>query len=224
MKDPEIRQLLWHHSLAAVTATGGIVVPELVLEGGRGRVDIASITADSFTGYEIKSDHDTMARVTAQLKRYVDVFDHIWFVCGPKYRKELLERLPEFVGLLCIQGDHLEEARPARPNPMRRLRPVTMLLLVPELRMLIAETGVPGTPRRKHEMVTALIRHLSFDAISSVLRRTLAQRMSDRGRVMKPTVLEEPTEPRTGRQLVTPPPNTVSTRRSRGGARRRRFR
>lgn len=214
MKDPQIRELLWNHTLNRQAHAGTLVIPEMVLEGGAGRVDVATISPYAMVGYEIKSDHDTMKRVTAQLKRYVDVFDEIWFVCGPKYLGELLGRLPEFVGVLVVQENpnRLVEMRTALPNPLRRVRPITMLMHSIELRNFLTECGVKDLSkiRQKHQLVGKAMKEFSLERLSTVSRQALMERFKERGRNLESTkkitlpLTKEIGSGSKGRQLIPP--------------------
>ncbi|SBV94062.1 conserved hypothetical protein [uncultured Alphaproteobacteria bacterium] len=88
------RQVLKEHESDPST----LVVHELGVWGGIARVDVAVING-SIHGFEIKSDSDTLSRLSGQASAYNAVFDQITIVCGSHHLDNVMERVPEFWGV-----------------------------------------------------------------------------------------------------------------------------
>jgi len=74
------------------------IIDELSLCEGDARVDLAVVNG-SFSGYEIKSDRDTLARLPNQLAAYELCFDTMTIVVGQRHVHECLGTLPHSWGI-----------------------------------------------------------------------------------------------------------------------------
>lgn len=84
---------------------------------GTVRVDVAVING-TFSGYELKSDRDTLRRLPTQVDVYSKVLDHATLVVGERHlaHEETLALLPNWWGVIVARqssaGVTLEETRP----------------------------------------------------------------------------------------------------------------
>lgn len=100
MRDLEIRLALDEWLRAQVGDDSDAVIRhELGLEEGRRRIDVALLD-DSLSGWEIKSDADTLTRLAGQADAYARVFDFVSIVTTERYREKAIARLPEWWGVI----------------------------------------------------------------------------------------------------------------------------
>jgi len=99
MRDLDVRRVL-RGRLNACYATDPttIVVEELGLRGGTVRADLAVINGH-FKGYEIKSDSDTLRRLTRQSDIYSKVFDTMTLVVGERHLTQAVAIIPDWWGI-----------------------------------------------------------------------------------------------------------------------------
>jgi hypothetical protein len=99
LRDQEIRAAL-RAKLKAIHAdeSDTAIIDELSLCQGNARVDVAVVNG-SFSGYEIKSDRDTLARLPNQLAAYEQCFDTMTMVVGKKHVAKCRATLPEWWGI-----------------------------------------------------------------------------------------------------------------------------
>jgi hypothetical protein len=105
MRDPEVRQLL----RAALEKRYGtdpttLIIDELGLCRGSVRADLVVING-TLKGYEIKSERDTLARLSGQAKIYNKVFDTMTIVVADKHLRHAEAIAPEWWGIDVILGD-----------------------------------------------------------------------------------------------------------------------
>ncbi len=156
------RQMLrWHR-----TFPNTLVLNELGLRHGRCRADIAVING-RLTGYEIKSDEDSLERLTEQIKTYSAVFDHAAVITGARHRDAVLSRLPKWWGVIvCHQGKRggvsfetwRSAGRNARVDPVA----VAQLLWKAEAAEILKSLGEPSTLLRQR-------RSLLYERLAAVL-------------------------------------------------------
>ena len=74
------------------------IVEEMGVWSGSVRVDIAVINGE-LSGYELKSDRDTLERLPAQEELYSRVFDRVTLVVGARHHQKARSQIPEWWGL-----------------------------------------------------------------------------------------------------------------------------
>lgn len=100
MRDGEIRASL----RARLEARHGtdpdtVIRNELGLCLGETRVDVAVING-KLSGYEIKSERDTLERLDRQVDLYGRVLDEAWLVVAEKHVPHALDRIPPWWGMV----------------------------------------------------------------------------------------------------------------------------
>lgn len=142
--------LLGRHSLRTAT-----MLHEL--RSGRSKADVVVLNGTS-TAYEIKSERDSLSRLSAQLDDYRSVFGSVNVVTAESHLHKVLEVAPEDVGVITLSGRRrLQTARPARDLP-GRVDPSKILdiLQVDEAIEIVKYLGgrVPTVPntRLRHEL------------------------------------------------------------------------
>lgn len=70
---------------------------------GRSRADAVMITEDAFFGIEIKSDADSYARLSRQVKDYDTFFDYNIIAVGSTHGKYVAEHVPEWWGIITVE-------------------------------------------------------------------------------------------------------------------------
>lgn len=99
-----------------------IIINELGIRQGTARVDIAVVNS-RLHGYEIKSAHDDLRRLSRQTQLYSEVFDHITLVVTEQHADEVLEYIPEWWELMIAVSANsdreiqFELAREGKNNP-----------------------------------------------------------------------------------------------------------
>lgn len=78
---------------------GTIIVDEFSVCEGFARVDVAVVNG-LISGYEIKSDRDTLARLPSQSEAYNRTFDRMTIVVGSAHLKKVLGVVPAWWGVM----------------------------------------------------------------------------------------------------------------------------
>ena len=92
---------------------------------GNSRADILIITEKDFIGIEIKSDADTYARLSGQVKDYDRYCDYNYVVVGSTHGIHIGEHVPEYWGIITVEetekGVDFYELRAPSKNPEGRI-------------------------------------------------------------------------------------------------------
>lgn len=99
IRDSFHRQVL--NRLRAAPET--LILNELGLRHGKCRADIAIVNG-RLTGYEIKSDEDSLKRLEEQVQFYSAVFDRASVITGTRHLDAVLSRLPKWWGVVLCKA------------------------------------------------------------------------------------------------------------------------
>lgn len=104
---------------------------------GRSRADVVMILPDAVCGLEIKSDADTYARLSRQVRDYDQYYDYNFIVVGTSHAHHVAEHVPGWWGIITVE---LEDGRPdfyclrgPQENPKVDWKKKMSLLWRPEL-------------------------------------------------------------------------------------------
>jgi len=183
MNDALIREhfhrqvLIRHHR-----SSHSLVVDELGLRHGKCRADIAVVNG-SLVGYEIKSDEDSLGRLTDQVDTYSAVFDRAVVVTGPKHKKAVISALPNWWGIIvCHHGKRgairFETWRAAGRNEQVDPVAVAQLLWKIEAVEILKNLGEPPNILRQRRSVLyeKLVDALNLVQLRSKVRECLRRR------------------------------------------------
>jgi hypothetical protein len=124
------------------------VVHEMPLFSGFVRVDVAVVNGE-LSGFEIKSDCDTLARLDRQVRAYRKVFDRLTVVTTDRHAKHVQARVPEWCGIAIANRNQqrivFSRLQSASDNPEWDIVAVLNLLWQTELRKLGGRFGIRGT-------------------------------------------------------------------------------
>ncbi len=158
------------------------IIEELGLCQGTARVDVAVVDA-VLSGYEIKSDRDSLVRLAGQRAVYNRTLGQVTMVCTHRHLSAIRRRVPLWWGILVAERCEVTDARIGAPNhgivfrEIRRpttnmnvsARAVAELLWRPEVCRILD----------KHDALTGIrsaSRDVLWDRLASVLDRDELQR------------------------------------------------
>lgn len=159
---------------------------------GSSRADIVMVTEDSFYGIEIKSDRDSYARLSGQVRDYERFFDRNYVVVGSSHAGHIAEHVPAHWGIISVEEavnaaegavlpsrktpDFYLLREPAdNPNvePQRKLS----LLWRPELRRIQERNGMPEYKRLvKKRLLEKIAGYVDYP----ILRREMSAELFER--------------------------------------------
>jgi hypothetical protein len=157
MRDSEIRAAAKASFLAPLLRDPEVlVVEELGLRHGAGRVDIAVINGE-LHGYELKSDQDSLRRLPQQIAIYGSVLDRVSLIVTPFHVKAAQQLIPRWWEIILAEKTGANEIvfsklRDGGKNPDVAALEILKLLWREEalelLRELQAERGMQSKPRK----------------------------------------------------------------------------
>lgn len=114
---------------------------------GRSRADAVMVTDNGLYGLEIKSDADTYARLSRQVKDYDRYFDYNLTAVGSSHGLHIEKHVPEYWGIITVEetGGQFDfyMLRKPRKNPKMSWEKKLEILWRPELACLQEWNGMP---------------------------------------------------------------------------------
>jgi hypothetical protein len=183
MNDPQIRRafhttFLWEDHKDSAT----LIVDELGLEHGKCRADIAVINGH-MEGFEIKSDVDSLSRLSHQIDSYNAIFDRSSVIVTARHLEQVKRMIPEWWGIIMVteSGSDLPEFRWIRntaQNAKVDNTAVAQLLWREEAQKVLSNLGMRGTQLRQKRSI--LYGYIAEMLDSNELRNTVREYLKKR--------------------------------------------
>ncbi len=161
---------------------GTLIVEELGIDHGNQRADIAVING-RMTGYEIKSDQDSLVRLPNQIAGYSRVFDYAYLVTTRRHIGGAEAILPTWWGMISVTvgpGGSLRfrTTRKGMPNPRVSAIAVARLLWRDEVIAALRDLGLQGAQLRgeRASLYMSLVRRTTTDQVAGLVRGCLRRR------------------------------------------------
>jgi hypothetical protein len=157
------------------------LVEEMGVWSGSVRIDIAVIDGH-LSGYELKSDRDTLERLPHQVALYGRVFDFLYLIVGKRHAEKAERLLPEWWGIkIATEGRNGVELIPHResaPNPCPDPYLIAELLCKEEAVGVLEAFGLDrGWRSKKIRLIhERLSKELLLDELKEQVRRVLKNR------------------------------------------------
>jgi hypothetical protein len=167
-----------HHMGEDPSAT---IVDELSVGSDSARIDLA-VLSNSFHGYEIKSELDSLRRLSRQIEAYSNVLDFATLVVTPKHLAAALQALPAWWEVVTAlpspeRGIAFEVARPGYMNPTVNLRSLAQLMWRDQALRLLESKGYAGwRSKEKWRMLDRICEVLPSDEIKKLVRESVKER------------------------------------------------
>lgn len=122
------------------------VYEEMTVPSGKARADLVAVNGH-ITAYEIKSDYDSLNRLTSQIEEYESNFEKNFIVVGEKYSKKVQDIVPNHWGVVIVSGKTHEKLkirfmRQAKLNPNISFSNVLNLLTATQVKYLARESNI----------------------------------------------------------------------------------
>lgn len=158
------------------------ILNELGLRHGAARIDIAVVNG-IVHGFELKSDMDTLKRLTHQAQIYSSVLDKVTLVAGARHARDAEKMVPEWWGVKVATmgvrgGFEFTDIRRASKNPVQDAVAVCRLLWRDEALTLLDELGQAKS--LKHKPRALIYSHLAEVADLAVIRERVRRQLKFR--------------------------------------------
>ena len=196
MRDRDIRTSL-HEELQRAHrdyASETLFIDELGLCQGNARVDLAVVNG-SLSGYEIKSERDTLQRLPHQVEVYSRALDYVTIVASDSHVVKTIDLVPKWWGVIATLSEHgyisFRLIRQPHANPGVDPYSVAQLLWRPEVVAILSDLGIKKGVAGKSRRVLwrTLAETLPIDELRNCVRHALKVR--ERWRSELPRMLRD---------------------------------
>jgi hypothetical protein len=160
-----------------------LIVEELGIDHGSLRADIAVINGRT-TGYEIKSDQDSLARLPRQIAGYSRVFDYAHVIVTDRHLGRARSMVPDWWGIIVVNaGPHgalrFRTVRRGSLNPKVSATALARFLWRDEVLAILKNLGMRGGQLRGERAILyrSLVRRMTTDEVADLVRECLRSRV-----------------------------------------------
>jgi hypothetical protein len=178
MRDQDIRTIL--HSYIAEqnkSIKNTIIVDELNVKNGLARVDVAVING-SIHGYEIKSEADTLIRLSNQIEHYNSSLEKITIAVNSNHKEKVFDIVPDWWGVIEVdENSEIVELRESEKNPLLSISDLLLFLWKDEMKQILEKNEVKY---KKSANRTALIETMTQNIEKEKLLHEVRQALKSR--------------------------------------------
>ena len=158
------------------------IIEELAVCDGNARVDVA-VANGRLCGYEIKSDADTLERLSLQQQCYDKTFDTVSIVVGKKFKDSIEECIPNYWGIYVVYeyagNCKIERKRAAKVNKNIEANSLLQLLWKEEIIKLLRNAGIKGISGKNRRLLRQIvIDNFTLKEIRDYTRETIKSRQN----------------------------------------------
>lgn len=156
-----------------------VILQEVKISRPSARADMAVLNGE-FCGFEIKSDVDSLRRLSRQAKAFNSVFDKVCLVTTLTHLKKARKAIPKWWGIMLPSSDVTKfiSIRKPRKNPCLDVASLLHMLVRKEL-VHIAKTALSDTNFKKAkrlDIIDTILKELTEKQIRDCARDILKQR------------------------------------------------
>lgn len=158
-----------------------VVIEELGVHHGASRIDLAVVNG-VLHGFELKSNQDTLTRLSEQANAFGSVFDRVTLVVGERHLCRAADIVPDWWGIRVARGKPnsllFSDLKLPMENPSPDPFSVVSLLWRNEALSFLEELGGANglRSRSRAEIYVALVERAAFSCLRDRVRRCLRDR------------------------------------------------
>lgn len=188
--------LISHLLKIGVVKNDVVIINELALESFSRRADLVLVNG-SIELFEIKSEADTLHRLSGQIDVFSKFCDKLHVVCAPCHVNNVLAQTADNIAVWQVEAEgYVKVIRRGKKDKLSDRKVLLKLINAKELRQLVSTNNMkPTSYRRKHMEESALA--LPKDQIRDYVLSALKQRYTNTTKeFLDLTVSEEGVDPR----------------------------
>lgn len=178
MRDQDIRTML-HSYLAEQNKSikDTKIVDELNVKNGLARVDVAVING-SIHGYEIKSEVDTLNRLSNQIGHYNSSLEKISIAVNTNHKEKVFGIVPEWWGVIEVDEKYnVLELRKPKENPVLEISDLLLFLWKDEMIKIIEKNEVKyKKSSNRSALIKTMTQNIEKEKLLNEVRQALKSR------------------------------------------------
>lgn len=151
-----------------------VLIHEMVVGDYERRADIV-VANGHLTAFELKSEADTLDRVTGQVEAYRRHLEKVFVVVDKKFKRTIRAAIPSSVGIWVVDNGRIKEGRKAQRRLLTKEAALS-LLHVNDLKTLLRENGI--APQNRRSGLIAQATKLPISLLRDSARRAVKARYS----------------------------------------------
>lgn len=177
MLDTDIRQILLKN-LHLIPSMRKVSYVEEWFISRKVIADVVGITSECLTGFEIKSDGDSLTRLANQIVSYDKVCRFNYIVVSDKFKNTIENHIPSHWGIIYVTHDGIEILKEAKDHDIT-IKSLFWVLWRAEMVECMKQHKLKGYSKLRMSQITAvIIKELDAEIVEQYVYHTLLQRNS----------------------------------------------
>ncbi len=178
---PSERVVKYHIAKSFMGVKRDTTLFEMTIDSSR--LDLGRVNGHSYA-YEIKTEFDSLTKLTKQLEDYSRVMEYVFVVTVPEHEADALAIIPSHCGLIRYELKkerfRTEEIKPAVMNPFIDMRAQIRNLTSQDIAFILKKIGIRNLPATRAEREPLLIEMLGADDMNEFFKLALKHKFSRR--------------------------------------------
>jgi len=152
--EPHIKSKIINYIIGSWNVdSNDLVINEFTVGDSSRRVDLTLIKKNLTFAFEVKSDADTLSRLSGQVEKYLAYFDKVIVVTAPKHTKNVLEKTPQNVSVWEINEKGFFIKRKGRIKKINSKNSILEMMTLTELKKIARDemVSIDHSSRKKIE-------------------------------------------------------------------------
>lgn len=176
--EPEIKAITLNYMLdKAQLIQGQIVINEFTLKSYSRRVDLLFTTQKHLIAVEVKSEADSLQRLSGQTSKYLEYFDKVIIVAASKHIQNIIRTVPKNVEIWEVCNGHIRIKQRGKIVPITNKAKLLDLMKANELLKLSSKLGL-STPSKNRRSAEKVLKKAPVNKLRQAVLENLAQRFS----------------------------------------------
>ncbi|MDN0096333.1 sce7726 family protein [Yersinia rohdei] len=178
--EKEIKKTVLNYLLHKCEFKKGVtIINELTIDSFSRRVDLAVLTDNKIIAYEIKSDADSLYRLSGQLEKYRQYFDKTIVVTTPKHLANILKLVGDDIEVWEVLEQKITIKKRGKLSKIGNKADYLDLLRVQDMRKLASAFKIPLGKKGKNDIkkiLTDNIHKISYEKLKLFVMNIISQR------------------------------------------------
>lgn len=157
--EPDIKAMVLNHLISKERITPNTsIINEFTIGNYSRRVDLAIVNEKHLVAFEIKSEADTLNRLSGQTNKYLEYFDKVIIVAATKHIKKIVETVPKNVAVWEVINKQIKIRQRGKIVPIVNRARLIDLMKANELLKLSHRLNLTPVSKKRASLVSAVLK------------------------------------------------------------------
>lgn len=174
--EPDIKAMILNHLKHRGDLHKNVsIINEFTIDNYSRRVDLAIVDENNLIAIEIKSEADSLCRLSGQVETYLEYFDKVIVVAASKHMKKIMKTVPKNVAVWEILNNQLKVKKRGKIVRTNNKNKIIRLMTASELLKLANKLSLPFESSNRNSL-EKILEQLSVSTLRESALRCIKKR------------------------------------------------